>query len=74
MWRPDGGVGGEEGWRNRRWSVNYELLTKAGVITRFTCVVERDSSGVITQKWNSELWRGNRDIIHRRGSRAVVKA
>ena len=30
--------------------VNYELLTVAGVITRFTCVVERDSSGVITQE------------------------
>ena len=62
MWRPGGGVGGEEGWRNSRWSVKHEVLTKAGVITRFTCVVERDSSGVITQKWNSELRRGSRDI------------
>ena len=42
--------------------MDYELLTKAGVITRLTCVVEHDSSGVMTQKWNSELWRGSRDI------------
>ena len=31
-------------------------------MTRFTWVVERDSSGVMTQKWNSELWRGSRDV------------
>ena len=42
--------------------INYELLSKAGVITRCTCVVERDSSGVITQKWNSQLRRGSRDV------------
>ena len=47
MWRPGGGVGGEE-------KVAYSPVkgklqtTMAGVITRFTCVVERDSSGVIT--------------------------
>ena len=62
MWRSGGGVGGGERWRNSRRSVNYELLTKAAVITRFTCVVKRDSPGVITQKWNSELWRGSRDV------------
>ena len=44
----------------------------AGVITRFTCVVERDSSGVITPgiELNYGVIAGI--YIHRRDSRAVV--
>ena len=46
----------------------------AGVITRCTCVVERDSSGVITQEYNEDLWRGSRERV-KPGSREVaVKA
>ena len=43
----------------------------AGVITRFTFVAERDSSGVITQELNKELWLGRRER-DKRGSRGVV--
>ena len=48
MWRPGGGVGEKNRWRNSRRKVNYKIRTTiAGVITRCTSVVERDSSGVI---------------------------